>query len=374
MYNERKKKGSADTASRLRLTTFFYIALAFAVLALIIHILCMRVSALADFFACYASPLIRKTLGFVTALFPFSLAEAVVITSPAWLVLLIRLARRVAKNARSAAKMLSALLSVPLLLYSLFVFSFAVGYYVTPLGERLSLVEEDPNAENLYALASHLAERADACAEEAGVAVKTEGSIMPFSYAEMNGKLISAYDTVEEKYGIFSNFAVGTKPIALSEPMAYTHITGVYTFMTGEMNVCTAFPDCSTVFTAAHEMAHARGIAREDEANFIAFLVCEASSDPYVRYAGYVNLLQYVLNALYDTDPALYKSVWQDCSPIVIAEIRAYNTAVRHYSGTFASEVAGSINNAYLESMGTGGSVSYDLVVQLAVRYLKTKK
>ena len=151
--------------------------------------------------------------------------------------------------------------------------------------------------------------------------------------------------------------------------MAYTHITGVYTFMTGEMNVCTAFPDFSTVFTAAHEMAHARGIARENEANFVAFLVCEASDDPYVRYAGYMNLLQYVMNALYKTDRALYKTAFMTCSNTVVAELRSYNAAVEQYSDSFASEIAGSINNAYLESMGTEGSVSYDLVVRLAVRY-----
>ena len=151
--------------------------------------------------------------------------------------------------------------------------------------------------------------------------------------------------------------------------MAYTHISGIYTFMTGEMNVCTAFPDFATLFTAAHEMAHARGIAREDEANFVAFLVCEASSDPYVRYAGYMNLLQYVLNAFYDTDKALYREAWSTYSDTVVSELGAYNKVLRKYSGSVVSDIAGSINNAYLEGMGTGGSVSYSLVVRLAVQY-----
>ena len=116
-------------------------------------------------------------------------------------------------------------------------------------------------------------------------------------------------------------------------------------------------------------MAHARGIAREDEANFVAFLVLEASDDPDLRYAAYRNLLQYVLNDFYDADPVAYKSAWNAYSDTVVNELRAYNRAVRQYSGSIASDIAGSINNAYLEGMGTGGSVSYNLVVRLAVRY-----
>ena len=370
MCNGKNKRGSVDTALRVRLTPFFFLALGLALLSAVIHFLCAKTPALADFFVSNVSPILRKTLGFVSAPFPLSLAETFVVTSPAWAALLAFFARRAARDARRTSRMLSLLLSVPLLLYSLFVFSFAVGYYATPLADRLSLEEEEPNAENLAALALFLAEKAEEYAGIAGVRVEGEGSVMPFSYAEMNEKLILAYDGVEEKYGILSNFAVGTKPVLLSRPMAYTHITGVYTFMTGEMNVCTAFPDFATLYTAAHEMAHARGIAREDEANFVAFLVCESSSDPYVRYSGYVNLLQYVLNALYDTDPKLYKTLWNQYSDTVIAELKAYNQVVKQYSGV-ASEIAGDINNAYLESMGTGGSVSYSLVVRLAVRYFE---
>lgn len=368
MRNERNEKGSVDRATRFRLTPFFFVSLALAVLSLIFHLLFAKIPALADFFVLNISPIFRKTLGYLSALFPISVAETVVLTSPVWLALLLFFARRVAKNVRRASKMLSVLLSVPLLLYTLFVISFGVGYYTRPLAERLSLAEGEPNAEKLASLAVFLAEKAEECAEAAGVDVAQEGSVMSFSYAEMNEKLIASYNKIEE-YGILSNFSVGTKPILISRPMAYTHITGVYTFMTGEMNVCTAFPDFSTLYTAAHEMAHARGIAREDEANFVAFLVCEASDDPYVRYAGYMNLLQYVLNALYDADRALYKTAWESCSDTVIAELRAYNRVFEQYSGSFASEIAGDINNAYLESMGTGGSVSYNLVVRLAVRY-----
>lgn len=354
---------------KFRLWLPLFVSLAFAHIALLVYVLSALFPSFALFFNTVISAPVRLVLAHLSALFPLSVAETVILLSPAILFLLIFLARYAARDRVRTVRMLSWLLSIPLLLYALFVFTFATGYYTPPLAERLSLEEEEPSAENLYALALTLAARAEASAEEAGVRVLSRGSQMPFDYKEMNLRLIAAYDTVAEKHGFLTSYPIGTKPVLLSDAMAYTNITGVYTFMTGEMNVCTALPDFSTVFTAAHEMAHARGIAREDEANFTAFLVCEASSDPYVRYAGYVNLLQYVLVALYDTDPTLYDALGREVSDTVKEEIRAYNRVIRDYSGSIASEIAGSINDAYLGSMGTEGTVSYGLVVRLAVRY-----
>lgn len=355
--------------AKLRPWIPLFVSLGLALLALLIHLLSALSAPFALFFNTRISAPVRLVLAHISALYPLSIAETVILLSPALVVLLILLARRASKDGVRAAQMLSWLLSVPILLYALFVFTFATGYYTPPLAERLALSEKEPDAESLYDLALTLVERADACAQEAEVAVLPQGSRMPFDYKGMNLRLISAYDKVAETHGFLTNYPIATKPVLLSDAMAYTNITGVYTFMTGEMNVCVALPDFSTVFTAAHEMAHARGIAREDEANFTAFLVCEASSDPYVRYAGYVNLLQYVLVALYDTDVMLYRTVWEKMSDTVKEEIRAYNRVLRSYEGSIASDIAGSINDAYLGSMGTEGTVSYGLVVRLAVRY-----
>lgn len=89
------------------------------------------------------------------------------------------------------------------------------------------------------------------------------------------------------------------KQIAVSKLMTYTHIAGVYTYYTGEANLNTNFPSYTLPYTAAHELSHQRGTAREDEANFLAFLVCMESDDEYIKYSGYLNLFEYVAGALY---------------------------------------------------------------------------
>ena len=153
--------------------------------------------------------------------------------------------------------------------------------------------------------------------------------------------------------------------------MSYTHITGVYTYFTGEANLNVAFPDYTVAYTAAHEMAHQRGIAPEDEANFVAFLVCLESDDPYIRYSGYVNVLEYVLNALYRADNKAYTEVYRLIDNTVRREFAAYSDFFSKYRDSVASNVSDKVNDTYLKLNGTEGSVSYGLVVDIAVAYYK---
>jgi hypothetical protein len=163
------------------------------------------------------------------------------------------------------------------------------------------------------------------------------------------------------------------KPVLLSEPWTYTHIAGVYTYFTGESNINVNFPDYTLPYTAAHEMAHQRGIAREDEANFVAFLVCAASDDDYIRYSGYLNLYEYVSNALYRADKDAYSEVRAELDPVARMEMSAYSKFFDKYRENVAATVTETVNNTYLTIQGTPGTKSYGMVVDLAVAYIVGK-
>ena len=193
-------------------------------------------------------------------------------------------------------------------------------------------------------------------------------SEMPYTVSQMNGKLIEAYEKVCEKYGFIQSLHSRVKPVMLSEAMSYTHITGVYTYFTGEANLNVNFPDYTLPYTAAHELAHQRGIAREDEANFIAFLVCNESDDPYIRYSGYLNLYEYVASALRSNTEA-YKRVRASLDSNITGEMRAYSAFFDKYRHSTAGKVSETVNNTYLQVQGTVGTKSYGMVVDLAVAY-----
>ncbi|HEY8462175.1 MAG TPA: DUF3810 domain-containing protein [Blastocatellia bacterium] len=97
----------------------------------------------------------------------------------------------------------------------------------------------------------------------------------------------------EAAKGVFSD----PKPLALSRLASWAGITGFYIPFTGEVTYNSDIPAVELPMAIAHHKAHQRGYAREDEAHFIAYIVCTNSTDPYVRYSGYVYGLK-VLDAL----------------------------------------------------------------------------
>ena len=63
----------------------------------------------------------------------------------------------------------------------------------------------------------------------------------------------------------------------------------VDSYKTIESNINTNYPDFIVASSAAHEMAHQRGVARENEANFTSFVVLSSSDDTFLKYSAYLD-------------------------------------------------------------------------------------
>ena len=240
----------------------------------------------------------------------------------------------------------------------------------TELDEKLGIETQPIGKYDLYNSSVYLAAEINKLAPE--IEYDVDGfSVMPYSMSEMNTKLLDAYDKFCDKNKFLNNFPSRLKPVLMSEGMSYAHITGVYTFFTGESNLNVGFPDYTIPYTAAHELAHQRGIAREDEANMIAFLVCMESDDTYIRYCAYVNMYEYVANALYKADKELFKKADVNLAREVYAEQVAYSKFFKKYQKSVTSQISGTVNDIYLQSQGTVGKKSYGMVVDITVAYLK---
>lgn len=345
------------------------VLLLFGLFSALVHVLARLFVPVADFVNRYVAGAVRFLLAKLSDLLPFSVAETLLIALPALLVLFFVYLAFAARSRRSALRLLSLLLAVFSVLYALFVFTIGCGYHATSLDTQLGLTRADVSADELYATASLLLEETNRLAS---AFPRAEGaSVMPYSVAELNEKLLAAYDKLSDEYPFVQRMRTTIKSVRLSDAMSYTHITGVYSYMTGEANLNVAFPDYTLPFTAAHELAHQRGIAREDEANFMAFLVCLASDDPYVRYSGYFNMLEYVASALYRADPVRYTQLAAGYAVDVRQEMNAYSVFYEKYRDSVVGEISGAVNNTYLQWQGTVGTRSYGMVVDLAVAYYK---
>ncbi len=373
--NERNEQDEPDDASAShkphRLPAVSLVLYGIALVSLVIYIAARLSPAFADFFNLHIGAAVRGSLSYLTGWLPFSLGEAMIIFLPVAAVFMIIYAcRHYADSWRSVFVYLGTVLSFISLLFSIFVLGFGTGYYGTTVDEKLDLDRTDVSPEELYQTASILADHVN---EEAqNVKYQYNGfSVMPYTFDEMSKKLVEAYAKVCDEYDFIPRLSSRVKPVMLSEPWTYTHISGVYTYFTGEANINTNFPDYTIPYTAAHEMAHQRGIAREDEANFIAFLVCIASDDPYIRYSGYLEVYEYVASSLYSADKTLYSTVRAKLKNNVREEMAAYSVFFDKYRENVAATISETVNNGYLQMQGTVGSKSYGLVVDLTVAYYR---
>ncbi|MPM46444.1 hypothetical protein SDC9_93144 [bioreactor metagenome] len=157
----------------------------------------------------------------------------------------------------------------------------------------------------------------------------------------------------------------------LSEPWTYTHVSGVYTFFTGESNVNINYPDYVIAYSAAHECAHQRGVAFENEANFIALLVCLESDDDFIRYAGLCDVYSTIANSAYKTNKDRYYTAAARLNKKISGEYSAFSEFFKKYEKNIYAETASKINDGYLKSQGQqSGVVSYSLITKMTVNYI----
>ena len=344
-----------------------------AAISATLYILAMLSRPFANFFNQNIASIFRFIFAKLTGILPFSIAEGILILAPLVLSLIaIYIAKNRCRSWKTTGVAIINLFSVFAILLSCFCFTLGTGYRTDTLDTRLGIEKSDVMAEDLYASAIYLSNMANA--ERENIAYGEDNfSIMPYGLDTLNEHLLDAYDKFSAKYDVVDNFDSRLKPVMLSKLMSYTHITGVYSFFTGEANINIDFPDYTIPFTAAHELAHQRGISRENEANMIAFLVCINSDDAYVRYSAYLNMYEYVANALYSADYSLYIKAAENLDFKIRAEEIAYSNFFKQYAGSTTSKISGTVNDTYLKVQGTEGTVSYGMVVDLTVAYLKSE-
>ena len=355
-----------------KFSPLFYVLCGIAGFSLILYIISVINPAFANAYNSTVGAAVRAFLAHLTSFLPFSLAEIFIFSLPLLLVFIGIYAYRCrCESWKSTFVFLGSLLSVFSIFFSLFALGFGVGYHTDPIDARLGIKTEQVSTDTLYETSLWLVEEVNTAVN--GVSFGEDGfSVMPYELREMNDRLIAAYGPICDAYPFIQRLDSNVKPVMASKLLSYTHITGIYTYFTGEANVNVAFPDYTLPFTAAHELAHQRGMARENEANFVAFLVCAASDDPYISYSGYLNLFEYVSNALYLADSARYAEVIALLDERVIGELRAYSAFFEAYRDSAAADLSDAVNDTYLKFHGNkAGTASYGLVVDLAVAYRK---
>lgn len=179
------------------------------------------------------------------------------------------------------------------------------------------------------------------------------------------------YDNIDNILPQVSGNYSKPKYVLSSNLMCYTGITGIYFPFTGEANVNVAIPYIYIPCTVIHEMAHQRGFASEDEANFLGYLASINHPDIDFNYSGYILALNHTANALYKADYDTYINLSKTISDDVKRDLINNREFWNKYEGK-VDEISSEFNDSYLKANGIKeGTASYGKMVDLLLTYYK---
>lgn len=245
------------------------------------------------------------------------------------------------------------------------------NYFRPPLSTLLELDVRARPVEELEALCYDLTEAAVELRALVKQDTHDEGGV--FYATGGNGaamrKLPDAYAALGRDIPLFRMRAARAKWVLNSEAMSWAGISGIYIPFTAEPNVNVHQPPLLLISSAAHEMAHGLGIAREDEANFVGHLACLYSPDPDVRYSGVMLALIHSGNQLHSADPEAYAALQETYSAGMRRDLRDHNAYWKRYEGP-VEELSNRVNDGYLKhNQQPAGIKSYGEMVDLLLAW-----
>lgn len=177
------------------------------------------------------------------------------------------------------------------------------------------------------------------------------------------------YEAMPKSMQHFAGQYVRPKIVPLSYYWSYTGTAGMFVPFFGEANVNTDIQADEILSVALHEIAHTKGIAREDEANFMAFYTGILHPEKDFQYAAYFSAMIHASNELYRNDKDLWEALWADMPDGIRRDIAGRNAYWKNFEGK-TKERAQSVNNTFLKANGEeDGIKSYGRMVDLVLAY-----
>lgn len=338
-----------------------------------------RNSAFAQWYSVKVYAGLSRAVNRITGFVPFSVAEILVIlffaAVPVFLIVfIIGVIRKKGSRLLFVLRFFVNLFVFISIVYFLYTINCGINYYHYSFADTCGLDVKPSSVTELKDLCVSLADdlnhlRPQLHANEQGVMqLRTESMYLTAQEAAQ------AYDKIEEDYPLLRAGYSAPKPVYFSRVMSYLDITGVFFPFTFEANVNIDVPDYTIPVTMCHELSHLRGFMREDEANFIGYLVCKKSGNPDFEYSGYMLAFTHASNALFSANTDAAQKIFSSLDAGVLRDL-AYNTEYwKQFEGPVA-DASNSVNDHYLKANSQeDGIKSYGRMVDLLLAERRADK
>jgi uncharacterized protein DUF3810 len=313
-----------------------------------------------------------RGLSFFNKFVSFSLGEIILVGLAIWFI------AWVSWNVRSVYRGESGIIDVAKLLFLSLSWTFGIVYLIfllfwglnfqrQPIAETWDLQIRPTNSGELQAIGARIVDGINQNYKDASAGQNwARESALPLTRPRLNEIIENSFQKTELLQEASHGGLGQPKPFYLSNMLGLLGFSGIYVPFTGEPCINELITPAELPFAIANQKAHQRGYAREDEANFIAYVVCINAEDPYVRYSGFLHGVK-VLGAIERADAGRYRDL---VAPGPSADLDA---KVQFWSGFRGPDTRGISNKlvqAYLRLNGiSDGIESYDRDIPLIIGY-----
>lgn len=246
--------------------------------------------------------------------------------------------------------------------YVVLLLLWGLNYSRKGIGYQLNLPKVKYDSSQLMVLQNILVEKVNQSKSE------IKNDTYP-SGKQMFKDAVNSYENASIQYPFLKYKTPSIKPSLYGTLFDYLGFTGYYNPFTGEAQVNTTVPRFLIPSITVHEMAHQLGYAKENEANFVGFLVGKNSRDPLFRYSSYLDLLMYANSELRFFDSSAANKTLEMLSPSVrldLMEWRKFNMAHQSFLEPGARWLYG---NFLKMNEQPHGILTYDRVISLVISY-----
>ena len=315
---------------------------------------------------------VKEVIASVCYLVPFSVAEWLyvlfILLCLGWTVRAILRLRSAPKGGRLRELWGGALGLLCLITgaYAAFCLVWGVNYYTDSFQDLSGIRAEAVSTEELYRVTAMMAEELN---RTALLVPRDEEGLFAVDRRTILEEGVHVYDNLSREFPFLEREDRVPKPMLFSKVFSAMGYTGFYCGYTGESNLNVDSPACMLPSTVAHELAHQRGIASEQECNFLAILASTTADDPVYQYSGYLMAYIHLGNALWQADRELWQELRDTICPEALADLTDNNEYWAAWEGPVES-VSNTVYDGLLKSYGqTDGIRSYGTVVDLLVAY-----